>query len=84
MVDCREKIGVSGVGGRPVQLASEDAELLDEDDSIDSFRCRCDAAKSCRGVRGDGWGCGICGLDLTCERLNVSACCLSGATKEVR
>lgn len=35
-----EKIGVSGVGGSPVQLASEDAELTDDVDSKDCFRCR--------------------------------------------
>lgn len=46
-------VGVSGVGGSPVQLASEEAELEEEVDSIDCFRCRCVAAeKSCRGVLG--------------------------------
>lgn len=47
--------GVSGVGGRPVQLASEEAELEEEDDvdSMDCFRCRCvAAANSCLGVLG--------------------------------
>lgn len=33
-------IGVSGVGGSPVQLASEEAELEEEVDSMDCFRGR--------------------------------------------
>jgi hypothetical protein len=51
----RAKIGVSGVGGNPVQLASEEAELEEEEfDSKDCFRDLLVAAavKHCRGVRG--------------------------------
>lgn len=46
------KTGVSGVGGRPVQLASDEAELTDDDDSNDCFRERCAAVKACLGVLG--------------------------------
>ena len=51
----RANTGVSGVGGRPVQLASEDAEL--EDDEFDSNDCFRDllllaAVKHWRGVLG--------------------------------
>lgn len=51
----RANAGESGVGGKPVQLASEEAELEDEEfDSKDCFRERLllAAVKHCRGVLG--------------------------------
>lgn len=51
----RENTGVSGVGGKPIQLASDEAEL--DDDEFDSKDCLRDllllpAVKHCWGVRG--------------------------------
>lgn len=50
------KTGVSGVGGRPVQLASEEIELEEELDSMLCLRWRFAAAaavvNACLGVRG--------------------------------
>lgn len=70
------KIGVSGVGGKPVQLASEEAELDDEEvDSTECLRCRVAAVKACRGVRGD-WTLSGGGECFAVDRVVCSYCCL--------